>query len=196
MCGTGTLLPDLLLRYRTVIGIDLSVPMLRERLCGAVACADAEALPFAAGSFDAVIVRGALHHIHPITDALAEIHAVLKPGGTLVLCEPCDDFPLVRWARRAMYRWMPYFGKEERTFRSRDLRRQLEAAGFTVTASARFGFLAYAVLGFPDIVPALAPLQRLPPRCLQWLCACDRWLAGVPIVKDWSLVYLVACEVS
>jgi ubiquinone/menaquinone biosynthesis C-methylase UbiE len=45
--------------------------------------ADAEALPFEAGSFDLVTCRLAFHHFPNPRQAIAEFVRVLKPGGTL-----------------------------------------------------------------------------------------------------------------
>jgi ubiquinone/menaquinone biosynthesis C-methylase UbiE len=45
--------------------------------------ADAESLPFADGSFDLVLGHAVLHHIPDLPAAFAELHRVLRPGGTL-----------------------------------------------------------------------------------------------------------------
>jgi len=46
--------------------------------------ADAESLPFAAGSFDLVIGHAVLHHLPDLERAFAEFRRVLKPGGRIV----------------------------------------------------------------------------------------------------------------
>lgn len=45
---------------------------------------DAEQLPFEDESFDLVLGHAVLHHIPDLGRALAEIHRVLRPGGTIV----------------------------------------------------------------------------------------------------------------
>lgn len=49
--------------------------------------ADATALPFADGEFDAVTISFGLRNVVEPKKALAEFHRVLKPGGRLVICE-------------------------------------------------------------------------------------------------------------
>jgi ubiquinone/menaquinone biosynthesis C-methylase UbiE len=44
----------------------------------------AEVLPFADASFDLVLGHAILHHIPDLSQAFAEFHRVLKPGGTVV----------------------------------------------------------------------------------------------------------------
>jgi SAM-dependent methyltransferase len=67
------------------------VEQARAATGGAASChlADARALPFADGTFDAVLLMGPLYHLTDAADrrlALHEAHRVLKPGGRL-LCE-------------------------------------------------------------------------------------------------------------
>jgi SAM-dependent methyltransferase len=46
--------------------------------------ADAESLPFAAGSFDLVLGHAVLHHLPDLERAFAEFHRVLRPGAWIV----------------------------------------------------------------------------------------------------------------
>ena len=59
---------------------------------------DAERLPFGDGSFDAVFCKGSLHHTRKHVDFLANCRRVLKPDGALIMSEPCNDNPLIRFA--------------------------------------------------------------------------------------------------
>ena len=84
------------------------------------AVADAEELPFADNSFDAVWGNAILHHLD-LRRAGAELYRVLKPGGVAVFCEPWGGNPLLRFARRRL----PYPGKDrtadEEPLRTHDL---------------------------------------------------------------------------
>lgn len=81
------------------------------------AVADAEELPFADNSFDAVWGNAVLHHLD-LRRAGAELHRVLKPGGVAVFCEPWGGNPLLQFARRRL----PYPGKD-RTVDEQPLRK-------------------------------------------------------------------------
>lgn len=49
---------------------------------------DAAVLPFGDATFDAVVCSEMLEHVFEPRDVLAEIHRVLHPGGTLLVCVP------------------------------------------------------------------------------------------------------------
>jgi SAM-dependent methyltransferase len=69
-----------------VVGTDLSHGMTIEARANAgitVAVADAQALPFAGGSFDAIVANHMLYHVPDLDAALAEFVRVLRPGGHL-----------------------------------------------------------------------------------------------------------------
>jgi len=71
-----------------IVGVDLSMPMLRkahERLGARVAIADALRLPIASGSTPAAYAVWVLHLVADVQTALAEIARVLEPGGTLLV---------------------------------------------------------------------------------------------------------------
>jgi SAM-dependent methyltransferase len=61
---------------------------------------DAHRMDFPDNSFDFVIGWSILHHLQPDV-AMAEIHRVLKPGGRVLLWEPCADHPMMR-----LFRWL------------------------------------------------------------------------------------------
>jgi demethylmenaquinone methyltransferase/2-methoxy-6-polyprenyl-1,4-benzoquinol methylase len=70
------------------VAADFSLGMLRgaDRPVPKVA-ADALALPFADGVFDAVTVSFGLRNMHDTVAALRELRRVVRPGGRLVVCE-------------------------------------------------------------------------------------------------------------
>lgn len=85
--GTGAVSAGLAELGRTVVGVDLSLPMLavaRDRLPGRVAAADALRLPVRSGSVAGVCLIHVLHLVANVPATLAEAARVLRPGGTLV----------------------------------------------------------------------------------------------------------------
>ena len=94
--GTGYLLPLLGSHFRRVIAVDMSRQMLdlaRRRVEEAgLANVDLrhgtiEQLPIAAAEIDLALALIILHHLADIEQALAGIHAVLRPGGRLLAVE-------------------------------------------------------------------------------------------------------------
>ena len=83
--GTGRMAAPLVKRGANVVGVDLSVVMmrrLREKVPGApLAQADVSRLPFSHGSFDMLITVHVLHLVGPWRQALREFKRVLRPGG-------------------------------------------------------------------------------------------------------------------
>ena len=86
--GTGTIARAVARRGASVVGVDVSAPMLgvARRISPELdfETADAHALPFSQGEFDAVTCGLALSHFHEPLVALGETLRVLRGGGRLV----------------------------------------------------------------------------------------------------------------
>jgi SAM-dependent methyltransferase len=82
-------------------------------------------LPFAEASFDKVICAEVLEHIPDYEAVLAEIHRVLKPGGTLAVSVPRFGPEWVCWRLSAAYHEVE--GGHVRIFKAKHLRRAIEA---------------------------------------------------------------------
>src|SRR5882672_8347560 len=93
-CGSASNCVWLLKRGK-YFGTDISQSGLRraQRPELQLACADAEALPFAEGSFDAVISTYALEHSVAPIEMLREMVNVVRTGGRIVLLGPTWDLP-------------------------------------------------------------------------------------------------------
>jgi SAM-dependent methyltransferase len=65
------------------------VEIARERGLEAIE-ADARALPVPDGGFDLLVAFDVLEHIEEDDKVAAEIHRVLRPGGTALIAVPCD----------------------------------------------------------------------------------------------------------
>lgn len=94
-CAAGAEIAQLRAASFSVIGADFVEQMLRvarQRFAHdphvAVIRADAEFLPFGAGSFDVVFCLGVLEYVRSYEPSLLEIHRVLGPGGLAVITLP------------------------------------------------------------------------------------------------------------
>ena len=86
-CGTGIFTEQLAMRNINITALDISLDLLgsakNKQGVSKILAADAESLPFRAGSFDFVVGVSILHHLD-IGKSLREIRRVLKPGGLFV----------------------------------------------------------------------------------------------------------------
>jgi SAM-dependent methyltransferase len=97
-CGTGEFAGEF--PPQRYVGIDLSTTYLRfagRHRPGSYLATSGEGLALAAGSFDAALVLGVLHHLpdEVAAAAMAELHRALRPGATALVME--DIPPPDRW---------------------------------------------------------------------------------------------------
>ncbi|MEW2354209.1 class I SAM-dependent methyltransferase [Spirillospora sp. NPDC029432] len=91
-CGEGALSAAAPAACR-VVGLDASPAMLSRHPRPAVR-AEATALPFAAGTFDAAVAVNVLYYLGDPVAAIAEARRVLAPGGTFITaCPARSDSP-------------------------------------------------------------------------------------------------------
>ena len=134
-CGTGGLLCQLSASRRRarLAGIDPSPEMLaiaRERLPAGIELKQgwAEAIPYPDGTFHMVVSCNVLHYIREPLVALKDMLRVVRPEGTLILTDWCDDYLACRicdWYLRL------FNAAHFRTYRARQLSDMLTTAGAT-----------------------------------------------------------------
>lgn len=156
-CATGRLLDRLAAAgARRLAGCDLApriVAAAREKMArrgvdADLQPADAErALPWPDATFDAVALTGVLHHFYRPRAALGEIARVLRPGGRLVLVDPCF-FPPLRQVMNLGLRIHPHAG-DHRFYAPRQASEMLAAAGWDVAACRRLNWWAYGIVATP-----------------------------------------------
>lgn len=195
-CGVGVLLRDLVRQYTEVHGLDISFDSLQlvgisdSSLKGLVV-GDAERLPYCDSVFDAIILRGALHHVPDVDRALQEFRRTLKHGGTLILHEPCGDSRLIRWGRRKLSR------RQERYFRIREIEEYLVRNGFVCTVKRRTAYLAFALSYlFRERLSRLARPAWFYQVCVNLLILVDNMLSQIPGVRTTNLGVLVLGRVE
>src|SRR5207245_9812674 len=92
-CGSGKWQARLAARGVVTVGLDLMPGMVQAARGAEVGleprpqliCADAQALPFQAATFDRVLCSAVLYHVADCRRALAEMRRVLRPGGLAVI---------------------------------------------------------------------------------------------------------------
>lgn len=91
-CGEGYGTNMLCDSAASVTGVDLEDPVVRRAAAvyprAHFETANLVALPFPAGSFDAVVSLQVIEHLHSAAEFLAECARVLVPGGLLVISTP------------------------------------------------------------------------------------------------------------
>lgn len=91
-CSSGYLTRHFLGRAESMFGLDINPVALasarRRHPQVRVVGGDVERLPFADGSFDAIVMLEVIEHTRSDAAAIAEIRRVLKVGGTLILSTP------------------------------------------------------------------------------------------------------------
>ncbi len=152
-CGSGAFLSNLTAAFprARVIGLDLSAAYLTEarRASGvhALIQANAERLPLAGGSLDAVSCIYLFHELPPRVRTLiaAEIARVVKPGGLVAFADsvqPTDDARLARLLEVfPAYFHEPFY----KSYGETDLTALFGAAGLTVVGRDQ-AFLTKALL--------------------------------------------------
>ncbi len=196
-CGTGFFLAELERERPGAVGLDISHDMLKvseQYVPGAhVLTADAETLPFADASFDAIFCKGCLHHTRDHVAFLSNCRRAIAPEGVLVLSEPCNDNFLIRWARATLYRFSPYFDTGDRGFRKEELAELCARADFEIVESRRYGVLAYLFGGFPD---HFGVLKYVPGRAaiLRGMLKLDRVLVSTRFLRILAFQVLVAAR--
>lgn len=100
-CGPGVVTGAAARRGAAATGYDFSAAMLREARAAHPALhfeqGDAEALPYADGSFDAVVSNFGMHHFPHPDRAAAEVWRVLRPGGVFAFSIWADPARNIAW---------------------------------------------------------------------------------------------------
>ena len=131
-CGTGALLTRLSEKRAgsQLTGVDASAEMLaiaRERLPTEISLYKcwAEELPFEDSTFDTVTSCNMFHFIRHPNEALDQMFRVLRPGGTLIITDWCDDYLMCKLCDIYLHWFDP---SHFRIYGTSECRAMLEAA--------------------------------------------------------------------
>lgn len=169
MCSGGYTTGYLLSRGALVTGLDISpdfIATFRAKWPGCEAiCASLLETGLPDASFDAVVVMGGLHHVHPrLPDALDEVHRILKPGGYFCFVEPHAG-SLPDLFRKAWYRLDRRFERNEAAVDVEAMMRG-NARRFEFLRTAYYGNLAYLLVFSARVLRIPPALKRLYSRPL------------------------------
>jgi SAM-dependent methyltransferase len=171
-CGTGIFTQALLQRGYKVTSFDISFDLAqkaREKTaCPRILIADAECLPFADNSFEAVFGVSVLHHLN-LARSLREISRVLKKGGILVFSEPNMLNPQIFFQKNVSW-----------------LKKRLGDTPFE-TAFVRWGMkrkLIDSGFGEVTIYPFEFLHPHLPPFLINGLKKIEPFLEACPFIKE------------
>ena len=164
--GGGFLAETLTDAGYTVIGIDPQMAAVRtasEHVNASFARAMGESLPFADGSFDAVVCSEVLEHVQDPAAVIAEVSRVLRPGGVFVFSLPnrtlLSRLVLIDFAQRIrasrilphnLHEWNRFIG-------SRDLGDIAQDNGLAIR---QVRGVSIRVRDMPAAVRAMADLRR------------------------------------
>ena len=178
-CGTGfvsNLYPNF-----DITGIDISDGMLAQNP-HIWKKAAAEDIPFKDDTFDFVLCRSLLHHLEDPTIGLKEMVRVLKPGGKWVCWDPNAAFLATLF--RKLFQKTERFSHLHHSFTDKELFSMIESAGLRITEKKYIGFLAYPLIGFPDIKNFNIPIGLG-----RKLITLDDLISRTPLKKmAWSLM--------
>ncbi len=192
-CGTGQMMEYLKNNnFDNLVGYDISHNMLthakekEER----VICADAENLPFADSSFDVIYARALLHHLFDVPKALSEIKRILKPGGEVVFADTNKSF--INGLPRKIMNKGEHFAESHKNFKSSEILKLIEKE-FEVKEIYYFGFIAYPLLGFPDMINIYRffPFKSI---LTLSLILVDKIISKIPFVKKLAFGIMIGVE--
>jgi SAM-dependent methyltransferase len=176
-CGTGAVLQELQ-SWSDPVGLDFSARALefcRSRKMPSLLKGRGEALPITTNSMAGIVALDVFEHIEDHAAAFAEANRILAPGGILVLSVP---------AFRSL--WGPHDVALHhfRRYTAREIRAQLEAAGFEIER------LSYSVFFLFPLVWLIRQKEKFKKG------PAEASLPTVPLALNKFLIRLQAIEAS
>lgn len=182
-CGVGMIANKISsIHPVNVVGIDLSqslIKIARRESKAFFVVGDAENLPFKDRTFDRIVGKGILHHLHKPEKGVHELRRVLKKKGKFVVSEPNRSNPLIGLTRFFLKKLKHSYSEKQVYFSPADIRELIPNSKLTY-----FGYFAYP-LGFADILHV-----PLPSCAVKFLIQIDELLSRIPIINmfSWNII--------
>jgi len=186
-CGTGLMFDKL--NPSQVVGLDISSEMLKyaAKHSDQLILGNSQKLPLKDNSFDVVFCRSLLHHLPEPELAIKEISRVLRSQGQAVFAD--TNSSLLSYLPRIIANRGEHFSEEHKNLNRRIMYRLLEPY-FEIQEVKYFGYIAYPLLGFPDILKLFkfVPFKSIAEPALMLF---DNILSRIPLLRTQSWGILV-----
>jgi ubiquinone/menaquinone biosynthesis C-methylase UbiE len=173
-----------------IVGMDFSQGMLGCACTRLKQCVrgDSELLPFKERSFDIIFARSLLHHLPNPEKGIVEMARVLKNGGRFVIADTHKS--IISLLPRKIAKKGKHFSDAHKNLSLDELLAQLKD-NFGIESVCYFGYIAYPLLGFPDLVDFF---KYLPFKITvaKWLIRLDEWISKIPLVNRLSWGIMIA----
>lgn len=190
--GTGHLAE--FLKDNRIINLDVSMGMLKhaQKRMNLLVAGDAQHLPFKNDIFDTVFARSMLHHLPVPEEGVREITRVLKSGGQVVFCDTLYSF-LSALPRRLANK-TEHFSEEHKNLREKEIIALIEPY-LKITKIHYFGYIAYPLLGFPDVYDFFKFIPNfLKIPLAEMLIKLDELIAMIPLLNKQAWGIMVVAE--
>ncbi|HLD14960.1 MAG TPA: class I SAM-dependent methyltransferase [Candidatus Nanoarchaeia archaeon] len=150
---------------------------------------NAEKLPFENNSFDFVIGRGILHHLHNSDNGVKEVSRVLKKGGLFLVSETHSNI-FADILRKIAKKSTEHFDHEHKEFTKKEFERMFLSNNMEIVKEKSFGYLAFP-FGLPDIMRIL---RIMPNWLFKILVKLDFAIEKIPILNKFSWHIIVVAR--
>ena len=134
---------------------------------------DPVALPYADGTFDAVLSLGTLEHVQFPEHSLQELRRVLRPGGGLYVYKLPNRFSYVEFVARKRGRYYHGAHEHDRVYTLHSARQMIAKSGFEVMEARH-----------RNLFPLHTLSRRVPPRRAPLVRAASDAMTRVPGLRE------------
>ena len=185
-CGTGTLME--FLPTNDIVGFDISSGMLNKakKRMNIFVRGDSQRLPFKDETFNIIVCRALLHHLPDTKEGVTEMQRVLKKNGEVVILEPIQS--VLSIIPRTLIKGSEHFSEIHKDFKKKELINIIQNK-FCIEKIRHFGYIAYPLLGFPDVVDCFRyfPFKK---QVASFLVDIDQLLQRIPMIntQSWGII--------